>query len=68
MATFPKDDKVSFLDIYNESLEDSTIFKRLYAKYTKTKLEKSLPDDIPGIYRYQMSPIDPSVCINFNVF
>jgi len=34
MAFFPKDDKVSFLDTYNDSLEDSTLFKRLYDKYT----------------------------------
>jgi hypothetical protein len=37
MLFFPEDDKVSFLETYNKSLEDTTLFKNLYAKYTNKK-------------------------------
>lgn len=37
MAFFPKDDKVSFLESYNESLEDTTLFKRLYSRFVGKK-------------------------------
>jgi hypothetical protein len=40
MLYFPKDDRSSFLDSYNQSLEDSTLFKRLYRRYTE---DASLP-------------------------
>lgn len=39
MLFFPNDDTVSFLDTYNDSLEDSTLFKRLYAKHTNTEFK-----------------------------
>lgn len=41
MLFFPKDDKVSFLDTYNDSLEDSTLFKKLYAKHMKLEQPQS---------------------------
>ena len=54
MLFFPKDDKVSFLDTYNDSLEDTTLFKKLYAKHMKLEYP-SFGCNEPKPYKYILS-------------
>jgi len=55
---FPKDDSKSFLDTFSESIEDSTLFKRLYQRYVG-KQESGygdLPKEEPVNPRYHIIP------------